>query len=185
VEALIVVDMLNDFVTGKLKNERAEHIIPNIKRLVQAARAKNVPVVYCNDAHLPDDPELKKWGEHAMKGTEGAEVILQLEPGKGDYVFEKRTYSGFFETGLDLLLREMGVGTIVLTGLDTNICVRHTAADGFFRGYKIVVPKDATEALSEQEYQQGLEYIKKVYDADITETDDIIERWSGGLSRPT
>jgi nicotinamidase-related amidase len=180
VEAIMVIDMLNDFVTGKLKNERAKHIIPNIKRLIQAAREANVPIVYCNDAHLPVDPELKKWGEHAMKGTEGAEVIPELKPGKGDYVFEKRTYSGFFETGLDLLLREMGVDTIILTGLDTNICVRHTAADGFFRGYKIVVPKDATEALSEQEYRQGLGYIKKVYDADITETDNIVERWSGG-----
>ena len=185
VEALIVIDMLNDFVTGKLKNERARHIIPNIKKLIQAAKAKDAPVVYSNDAHLPADPELKKWDEHAMKGTEGAEVIPQLKPGKGDYIFEKRTYSGFFETGLDLLLREMGVDTLVLTGLDTNICVRHTAADGFFRGYKIVVPRDATEALSEQEHRQGLEYIKRVYDADITETDDMIERWSEGLGRPT
>jgi len=179
-EALIVIDMLNDFVTGKLKNERAKHIIHNIKRLIQVAREANVPIVYCNDAHLPVDPELKKWGEHAMKGTEGAEVIPELKPRKGEYVFEKRTYSGFFETGLGLLLREMGVDTIVLTGLDTNICVRHTAADGFFRGYKIVVPKDATEALSEQEYQQGLKYIKKVYDGEITEIEQMIARWSQG-----
>jgi len=178
VEALVVIDMLNDFVTGKLKNERAKHIIPNIKKLIQAARDANVPVIYCNDAHLPADPELEKWGEHAMKGTEGAEVIPRLKPGKGDYVFEKRTYSGFFETELGLLIREMDVDTIVLTGLDTNICVRHTAADGFFRGYKIVVPKDATEALSEKEYQQGLEYIKKVYDGEITEIEQIIARWS-------
>ena len=178
VEALIVIDMLNDFVTGRLKNERAKHIIPNIKKLIQAAKAKDAPVVYSNDAHLPADPELKKWGEHAMKGTEGAEVIPQLKPSKGAYIFEKRTYSGFFETELDLLLREMGVDTIVLTGLDTNICVRHTAADGFFRGYKIVVPRDATEALSEEEYQQGLEYLKKVYDVEITETEQIIGRWS-------
>jgi nicotinamidase-related amidase len=179
VEAVIVIDMLNDFVTGKLKTDRAKHIIPNIKRLIQAARNNNIPVIYTNDAHLPVDPELKKWGEHAMKGTEGAGVIPQLKPAKGDYVFEKRTYSGFFETGLDLLLREMGVDTMVLTGLDTNICVRHTAADAFFRGYKIVVPKDATEALSGQEYRQGLEYIRKVYDAEITETNDMVERWSG------
>ena len=177
-EALVVIDMLNDFVTGKLKTDRAKHIIPNIKRLIQAARDSNVPVIYSNDAHLPVDSELHKWGGHAMKGTKGAEVIPQLKPGKGDYVLEKRTYSGFFETGLDLVLREMDVDTIVLTGLHTNICVRHTAADGFFRGYKIVVPKDATEALSEQEYQDGLGYLRKIYDAEITETDKIVKRWS-------
>lgn len=178
-EALIVIDMLNDFVTGKLKTERAKHIIPNIKRLIQAARDAGVPVIYSSDAHLPVDSELERWGGHAMKGTEGAEVIPQLKPAKSDYVLEKRTYSGFFETGLDLLLRKMNVDTIVLTGLHANICVRHTAADGFFRGYKIVVPRDATEALSEPEYRQGLEYLKKVYDAEITETDEMVKRWRG------
>ena len=179
-EVLIVVDMLNDFVTGKLKTERAKHIIPNLKRLIQAARATDVPVIYTNDAHLQTDSELKKWGEHAMKGTRGAKVIPQLKPGKGDYVLEKRTYSGFFDTELDLLLRKLGVDTIILTGLDTNICVRHTAADGFFRGYRIVVPRDATEALTEQDYQQGLAYMKRAYDAEITEIDEIVKRWSRG-----
>jgi nicotinamidase-related amidase len=178
VEALIVIDMLNDFVTGKLKTERAQRIIPHIKQLIQTARNKKIPVIYSNDAHLIVDFELKKWGGHAMKGTKGAEVIPELEPAKSDYLLEKRTYSGFFETGLDLLLRKLKVNTIILTGLHANICLRHTAADGFFRGYKIIVPKDATEALSQQEYQQGLEYLRKVYDAEITETNEIIKRWT-------
>jgi len=163
VEALIVIDMLNDFVTGKLKAERAKRIVPNIKRLIQVARTADVPIIYANDAHLPADSELKKWGKHAMKGTRGAEVIPQLKPNKGDYVLEKRTYSGFFETGLDLLLRELNVDSIVLTGLHANMCIR----------------QDATEALSEQEYQQGLEYLKEIYDAEITETDRLVRRWSG------
>ena len=177
-EALVVIDMLNDFVTGKLKTDRAKHIIPNLQKLIQAARASDVPVIYSNDAHLPMDSELNKWGNHAMKGTKGAEIIPQLKPEKSDYVLDKRTYSGFFETGLDPLLRELRVDTIVLTGLHANICVRHTAADGFFRGYRIVVPRDATEALSEEEYRQGLEYLEKVYDAVVTETDDVIKTWS-------
>ena len=95
-------------------------------------------------------------------------------------MLDKRTYSGFFETGLDPLLRELRADTIVLTGLHANICVRHTAADGFFRGYRIVVPRDATEALSDEEYRQGLEYLEKVYDAEVTETDDLIKSWSQG-----
>ncbi len=177
-EALILIDMLNDFVTGELKTERAQRIIPNIKKLLQTARNKKVPVIYSNDAHLPIDFELKKWGGHAMKGTKGAEVIPQLKPTESDYVLEKRTYSGFFETGLDPLLRKLKVGTIILTGLHANICLRHTAADGFFRGYKLIVPKDATEALSAQDYQQGLEYLKKIYEAEITETNAIIKRWT-------
>jgi len=176
-EAVAVIDMLNDFVTGMLKCERAEKIIPNPEKLIRAARRKGVPVIYSNDAHLPKDFELKKWGEHAMKGTKGAEVIPQLKPEKGDYIIEKRTYSGFFETGLDSLLRSLNVNTLILTGLHANMCVRHTAADAFFRGFKLIVPRDATEAFTEEEYQEGLEYLKNVYNAEITETEKITKKW--------
>jgi nicotinamidase-related amidase len=54
-KAIILVDMLNDFVTGKLECERAERIIPNLQELVEVARMKNVPVVYSNDAHYEND----------------------------------------------------------------------------------------------------------------------------------
>jgi len=176
-EAVVVIDMLEDFVTGELKCERAEKIIPNIKKLVETARKKSIPVIYSNDAHLPTDFELKKWGKHAMKGTKGAEIISQLKPHKDDIVLEKRVYSGFFETGLDSVLRNLKVDTLILTGLHTNMCVRHTAADAFFRGFKITIPKDATEAFTEKNYKEGLEYLKNVYNAEITETDKIIKRW--------
>src|SRR3990170_7795303 len=148
--AVIIVDMLNDFVTGKLEVDRAKHIIPNIKRLIEAARKNAVPVIYSNDAHYPQDVEVtRKWGKHAIKGTKGAEVIPELKPDKKDYVVEKRTYSGFYETGLDPLLRSLyggeGVKTVVLCGLHTHICVRHTAADAFFRGYGIIVTSDGVQ----------------------------------------
>jgi len=77
-----------------------------------------------------------------MKGTEGSELVDELMPKEGDYVLEKRAYSAFHETGLDMLLRALGVYTVILTGLHTNICVRHTAADAFFKGYRIIVPID-------------------------------------------
>jgi nicotinamidase-related amidase len=176
-EAVVVIDMLEDFVTGELKCERATRIIPKIKKLVEIARKKKLPIIYSNDAHLPTDFELKKWGKHIMKGTKGAEVISELKPAKEDIILEKRAYSDFFETGLDSVLRNLKVDTLILTGLHTNLCVRHTAADAFFRGYKIVVPQDATEAFTEKDYKEGLEYLKNVYNAEITETDKIVKRW--------
>jgi nicotinamidase-related amidase len=173
--AIIVIDMAKDFVYGKLKCERAQRIIPNLKKLVEEARKLGVPVIYVNDAHLPVDPEIKLWGEHAMKGSEGMQVIDEIAPREGDYVLEKRVYSAFYETGLDLLLRSLGVDTVILTGLHTNICVRHTAADAFFRGYKIVVPSDAVEAFTEKDHVEGLEYLKRVYGAEITTVDKLLE----------
>jgi nicotinamidase-related amidase len=174
--------MLNDFVTGKLENERAKHIIPNIKKLVKAARKSNVPVIYSNDAHYPQDVEVtRKWGKHAIKGTEGAEVIPELKPAQKDYIVEKRTYSSFYETGLDPLLRSMhneeGVKTVVLCGLHTNMCVRHTAADAFFRGYHIIIAKDGVEAFTQEDQEQGLKYLEYVYNAKIMTIDEIIREF--------
>jgi nicotinamidase-related amidase len=180
-QALIVIDMLNDFVTGSLRTERANHIIPNIKKLIAAAHKLRVPVIYVNDAHLPIDEEVvTRWGKHAIRGTKGAQVIPELKPTKQDYVLEKRTYSSFYETGLDSLLRALhkGEGTqiLILTGLHTNICIRHTSADAFFRGYKILIPQDAVEALTQQDQQQGLKYLKDIYNAKITTTDKTIKQ---------
>jgi nicotinamidase-related amidase len=146
--------------------------------LIDHARTNDIPVIYINDAHHQQDFEVvKKWGRHAIKGTKGAEVIPELKPTGKDYIIDKTTYSGFYETGLDPLLRSLyegkGARTVILGGLHTNICVRHTAADAFFRGYKIVIVKDGVEALTEEDHEQGLKYIEEVYNAEIKEVDDI------------
>lgn len=176
-DAVLVIDMLKDFVYGKLKCERATRIIPNIKKLLDEARVHNVPVIYVGDAHLPNDPEIKLWGFHAMKNSEGAQIIDELAPREGDYILEKRTYSAFHETGLDLLLRQLNVDTVIITGLHTNICDRHTAADAFFRGYKIKVPEDCVDSFTEKDHIEGIEYLKKIYGAEITASNEIIKSW--------
>jgi len=181
-KAVIIIDMLNDFVTGDLKCERAKPIIPKLKKLIEAARKHKIPVIYSNDAHYPHDVEVvQKWGKHAIKGTKGAEVIPQLKPTAKDYISEKRTYSGFYETGLDPLLRSLhlgeGIKTVILGGLHTNICVRHTAADAFFRGYKIIIAKDGVEAFTKEDHEQGLKYLENVYNAKIQAVDGIIKEF--------
>jgi len=180
--AVIVLDMLNDFVTGELKTKRASRIIQPVQKLIQAARAHGVPVIYSNDAHFSNDFEVtERWGRHAIKGTPGAEVIPELAPSENDFVLEKRVYSGFYETGLDELLRSLykglGVETVVLVGLHTHICVRHTAASAFYRGYKIVVPRDGVEAFTRKDHEEGLKYLEKIYGAEIKTVDEVIEEF--------
>lgn len=181
-KAVIVIDMLNDFVTGSLECKRAKPIIPKLKKLIEVARKNNVPVIYSNDAHYPQDAEVvRKWGKHAIKGTKGAEVIPELKPAKKDYIVEKRTYSGFYETGLEPLLRSLyngeGVKTVILGGLHTNMCVRHTAADAFFRGYNMIVAKDGVEAFTQEDHEQGLKYLEYVYNAKIMTVDEIVNEF--------
>ena len=176
-EAVLVIDMLNDFVTGKLRCERADRIIPNLTKFLAEARKGGIPVIYSGDAHLKEDFELRVWGEHAMKGTVGAEVIPELKPDRSDYLLEKRTYSAFFETGLDQLLRSLGVTKLYITGLHTNICDRHTSADAFFRGYNLVILQDGVEAFDEKAHNEGLEYLKTNYGAEIKTTEEVIKTW--------
>lgn len=178
-EAVLVIDMLKDFVDGKLKCERAQLIIPNIKKLNSAARKNKVGVIYVNDAHNRSDFENKRWGIHALKGTKGAEIIEELKPRKRDYVIEKTTYSGFFETGLDPLLRSLKVERVYLTGLHTNVCARHTSADAFFRGYDVIAVEDGLQAFTEKDHIEGLEYLKFAYAAQVKKTEEIIKDWEG------
>jgi nicotinamidase-related amidase len=174
--ALIVVDMLNDFVTGSLACPRAVPIIPNIKKIADAARTSGNIVVFSNDAHIPDkDLEFKIWGAHAVEGTPGAQVIPELTPQPQDRIIPKRRYSGFYGTDMDMFLKEKGVTTVIVTGIHTHICVRHTTCDAFLNGYNIIVPEDGVESFTEQDHIAGLAYLKQVYGAKIMKSDDVVK----------
>lgn len=174
--AILVVDMLNDFVTGALACDRGKAIVPATAELLDAARAAGVPVIFCNDAHIAGiDRELKLWGDHAIAGTEGAKVIPELKVSDKDYVIPKRRYSGFFQTDLDILLKELGVKTVIMTGLHTHMCVRHTSSDAYCLGYEVAVAKEATDSFTEEDYLGGLAYLKMCYGADAYTNKEIIE----------
>ena len=177
--AVLVVDMLNDFVTGALTCDRGKAIVPATVRLLDAARAAGVPVIFCNDAHIKGiDRELKLWGDHAIAGTPGAQVIPELKVSESDYIVPKRRYSGFFQTDLDILLTELGVKTVIMTGLHTHMCVRHTSADAYCLGYDVVVAKEATDSFTEEDYLNGLAYLKTCYGADAYTNDELIAAFS-------
>ena len=173
--AIIFVDMLNDFVTGSLGCDRARAIVPACVELAEAAREKGVPVIFSNDAHRPGiDRELIIWGDHAIVGTEGAEVIPELAPKDCDYIVPKRRYSGFFQTDLDILLKELGVKTCIMCGLHAHMCVRHTSADAFCLGYDVVAAKECMDSFTEEDYLNGLAYLKTCYGADALTNEEVI-----------
>lgn len=177
-QALIVVDMLNDFITGALKCDRGAAIVAQLTKLVNGARKADVPVIFTNDAHLNIDHELKHWGVHAMAGTKGAEVIPELNVCSKDYVVNKRRFSAFFHTDLDLLLRELNVDAVVVTGLQTHICVQHTIADAYYLGYNVIVPKDATDCFTQEIYDYTIKYLSDIYGAEITDVDSVLKSWN-------
>jgi len=169
--ALLVVDMLNDFVYGKIKAERAGPMVPIVGSLIGSAHDAGIPVLYPNDSHTKKDFELYRWGEHAMRGSKGAAVIKELRPRKRDVQIPKTTYSSFFSTKLEKELKRtydgQGANTLILTGLHTDCCVRHTTADGFFRGYETIIAEDAVNSFTELQYRVGLQYLKFWYLVDV------------------
>jgi len=175
-KALIVLDMLIDFVDGSLANPRARAIVEPIRELLSHARAEGWVVVFSNDAHSPDDPELRIWGAHAMAGDPGAQVIDELrpEPGERELISPKRAYGAFDGTDLDARLRALGVDEVVLVGQHAHICVRHTAYGALIRGYAITVPRDAVSAFEDVDLEAAIEYLHTVYGATITEVAELV-----------
>ncbi len=175
-KALIIIDMLNDFVDGALANPRAQVIVPALGRLLAHARGEGWVVVYSNDAHEAGDPELAVWGEHAMAGTPGAQVIdaLAPRPGEHELISPKRAYGAFDGTGLDEQLRALGVDQVVLAGQHTHICVRHSAYGALIRGYEIIVPRDAVCGFEGVDEEAALDYLHDVYRARIVTVDELV-----------
>jgi len=176
--ALLIIDMLEVFVRGRLRAEGAEEIIPVVRRLREEFHRRKLPVIYANDAHYPFDFEVRHWGPRAIRGSNEARVVPELEPRSEDYVVYKRRYDAFFATDLDLLLRELGVDTVVLTGVATDICVLHTAAGAFYRGYHIIVVEDGVAGVTRERHRWALGYMKEVYGAEVLPSDELVKRLS-------
>lgn len=163
-KALIVIDMLNDFIEegGALEvGEAGRRIIPVIAEVLKRARAEKWPVIYLCDQHQPTDREFEIFPKHCLAGTRGGEVYQELKPQEGDFVIPKRRYSGFYGTDLDLTLRELGVEELVLVGVCTNICVLYTAADARMRHYKVSVLKDGVASFDQKAHQFALQEMGK------------------------
>jgi nicotinamidase-related amidase len=165
-EALVIIDMLNDFVLpgAPLEVPDARRVIPNIMREIEGAREEGIPVIYVCDAHGREDREFDKfgWPAHGVKGSEGAAVVASLKPGPGDPVVEKTTYSGFFGTKLDETLKGLGVEGLRLTGCVTHICVLFIAFEAVLRDYGVTVVEDAVAGLAKEDHDAALRIMKSV-----------------------
>ena len=110
----------------------------------------------------------------AIAGTPGNRLIEDVVH-PSDLVVVKGRDSGFYETKLDETLRARGVKTVVVTGLQTHVCVQTTAADAFFRGYKIWVPEDGVFSPKPEDTKRALEWLAS-YCAIIAPSSEILER---------
>jgi len=159
--AIIVVDMINDFCKpgGKMVLPGYEVLVEPQLRVIEAARASGAPVVWVHDSHRPNlrrDREFLKRTPHCEANTWGTEIIDDLGARADEIHIFKPRYSSFFQTDLDLVLKDMLVDQVVVFGVVTNICVRSTVHDAFFNGYEVVVPRDCCAATGPREQESSL-----------------------------
>ena len=131
-------------------------------------------IVHLQLVNLPDDPNVERYNGFipVQKGTHGAEIISEfLHP--ADIVVEKNKDSGFYETELDNILKQNDVDTVIITGMQTQICVQTTAADAFFRGYNVWVPTDGVVSARDEDKERALTWLAG-YCATVCSSDEIL-----------
>lgn len=171
-KALLVIDMLNDFSRkeGTLFVSENEKIIPVIKSWIENFRKNDDYIVYICDNHSKDDKEFKKWPPHAIADTWGSEIVEELKPdydrGK-EFVIKKTTYSSFYKTDLEDLLKQLEITDLYLTGCVINICVYFCAMEATLRGFRVHVIKDGVSALNEGDKDYVFKDMKLVLGADF------------------
>ena len=156
--AVIVVDMLKDAFKGPADHpiiQGFRTIIPQNQHLIAEARKLNSLIVYACDSYFKDDFLFAKgkMHAHALRGTEGAEIIPELEVRPEDIVLPKRRFSAFFKTDLDITLRNNGIDTIAVTGLATEVCVLATAMDGLCSDFYSVIISDCCATRKKEDHQ--------------------------------
>lgn len=167
----------------------SETVVPNAERLVAAFRRSKLQVVYTRHGPLLADgrdliarrrrrdvDSLAATGVPALwhRGTFEHEVIERLAPAPDDLVVDKNTSSPFNSTGIEWLLRNMGVEVLVVVGMATDMCVETTARDAADRGFDVIVVEDATATFSERHHRAALSGIARVF-GQVWSTNEVVE----------
>lgn len=169
-KALIVVDMLNDFLeeNGALFcGEGAREIVPFIRELIDDYRSEGGIIVYLCDSHRKTDREFDRFPPHCVNGTRGAEVIPGLAPSSGDIVIKKARYSGFYDTDLEEVLKKNGVLEVGVVGVCTSICVMDTVGGLANRDYEITVYEKGVADFDPEMARCAMTRIRRVYGARV------------------
>src|SRR5713226_3864972 len=194
--ALLVID-----VNWAFCGERPEPILESIKRwrtscgeeswvaleyiksLIEAARAKRLPVVYTTGERRPDNWDAGSWRWKSTRGAEasgtvhdgidGNEIVAMIAPGPRDIVIKKQKPSGFFGTNLASYLTLLGCDSVIVVGTTTSGCVRATVVDAFSLNYRVILAEEGCFDRSEASHAVSLCDMHAKY-ADVVSTAEIL-----------
>ena len=162
--ALIVIDMLNDFLANWEPRRRLE-LTQAINQLLRLMRDRSHPVIWVRQEFEPDlsdaFPEMRAKGISInIKGTPGCQIVPELLPASSDPVLVKKRYSAFFGTGLDELLAQLKPDSVTLAGINTHACIRTTAIDAYQRDWPVMLALDCVDSYDREHHEVSLKYMK-------------------------
>lgn len=167
--ALVIIDMINkmDFEGSEDLLENTKPIIEPLLKLKYHAKKEGIPAIYVNDNFGLWREDVGSLIDECKKGI-GRDVVEQLIPEKDDFFIIKSKHSGFYGTQLDILLNDLGVKNLILTGVSGDMCVLFTAIDAYMREYNLWVPSDCLASETIEDNQSALRLIKRSVFADIS-----------------
>lgn len=178
---LLVIDMLNDFFRQHehLAAQRAR-LAASINALAGAFREHGQPVFWVWQEFAPDlhdaFPEMRKYGLRVtIAGTEGCELLPELDRRPADETVVKKRYSAFYGTDLEAKLKRLRPEVLVVAGINTHACVRTTVIDAYQRDYEVVLAADATASYDEAHHEMTMRYLDGASIARLLPDDEIMK----------
>ena len=156
--AFLVIDMLNDFFLEQPLSGRRSGLVSAINEVVRMFREKGQPIIWVRQEFKPD---LKEDTRITIAGTEGAQILPEMDVQPVDHVIVKRRYSAFFRTTLDDLLSTLQPDLLVVGGVNTHACVRTTVIDAYQRDYHIAVASECTASYDDEHHEITRRYLDK------------------------
>src|SRR6476660_4150926 len=176
--AMIVVDMQNDFVApgAAMETPAARAVVPKLAEALKICRDAGIRVIYTAHVHRRDGSDMGLYDDLyepiadrtcLVDETPGIEIYKDLAPAKGEHIIKKHRYSAFFGTDLDIILREWGITTVIISGTTTENCCHATARDAMFNNYKVVLLSDATGSFDYPDVGYGAMSADEVHKATL------------------
>lgn len=174
--ALLVIDLQRGLRSGS-RIPPIDDVIDRAAHLAKAFRSKQLPVVLVNcTAQAPGRTEARRSGDPVIdQAPDFAELVDELGAQAGDLLITKQRWGAFHDTGLDGMLRELGVTQVVVAGIATSVGVESTARAAYEHGYNVVL---ATDAMTDRSPEAHINSIERIFPklGEIATTSELLDR---------
>ena len=172
--ALLVVDMLNpyDHPDSDRLAEQVAATLPGVETVLRRAGEAEAPVVYVNDNYGDWNSSSEELARSAIEGRH-PELVEPILPAEGQSFVVKARHSTFYETPLEYLLDQMGVGRLVLAGQVTEQCILYSALDAYVRHFDVAIATDAVAAIHDDLGEAALKMMERNMSAELVEAAEV------------